>query len=213
MAENPFYAIPVKALLAGNPDRHQVERPHPSNGFQGVREGHRRRTLGRLRGGLAESTRAAREFHAFVRKYDARGKELWASLFAGLSKATTAASPGSGIYVGGNSEVNATHRSSRDAFVRRYAADGNELWTRVRVAFSGPYPEGGWLWGDQRILLFEPLSAGGIAGSVNGLVQISIRLPAPGWDFRPGTWIPQVTTAIDGLASGLATLAVGEGLQ
>lgn len=78
----------------------------------------------------------------------------------------------------------------------------------VQVAFSGPYPEAGWNWDDARIIRYAPLSAGGVAGSVSGLIQIKLRLPGMGWDFGSGIWYPQLMTLTDSIASSLATIAV-----
>ena len=72
---------------------------------------------------------------AFVRKYDAAGNELWTRQFgAHARRVHGVAADASGVYVAG------THRQalcrarppgiSVDAFVRRYDAGGNELWTR-----------------------------------------------------------------------------------
>src|SRR6185369_4247069 len=67
---------------------------------------------------------------AFVRKFDSSGIPLWTRELDYPSSATVIASSGSGVYVGGNTEFGDPPFSSRDAFLRRYDADGTELWTR-----------------------------------------------------------------------------------
>ena len=81
----------------------------------------------------------ATPFYAFVRKYDASGKEVWTQQFGaeGASATTTAASvavDGSGaVYVAGwvfGSLPGQTEGGQDDAFVRKYDAAGKEVWTR-----------------------------------------------------------------------------------
>jgi uncharacterized protein (TIGR03437 family) len=72
---------------------------------------------------------------AFVRKYDANGNALWTRQFGTSSndEATGIAADGTGVYVVGNTEgalPGAPAGSSADAFVRKFDANGNELWTR-----------------------------------------------------------------------------------
>jgi uncharacterized protein (TIGR03437 family) len=78
----------------------------------------------------------------------------------------------------------------------------------VQVVFSGIYPERGWDWDDVRIVQYAPLYAGGVAGSVSGLIEIKVRLPGLDWDFRPGVWYLQLMAPNSSFASSLATLAV-----
>jgi len=72
---------------------------------------------------------------AFVRKYDPAGNEVWTRQF-GTSVgdfAFAVAADESGIYVAGYTEgvfPNQTSPGGADAFVRRYDANGTELWTR-----------------------------------------------------------------------------------
>ncbi len=79
---------------------------------------------------------------AFVRKYDADGNELWTRQFgtSGLDQALAIAVDVSGVYVAGQAGPGAgdvgvaflgqVSAGNADAFVRKYDADGNELWTR-----------------------------------------------------------------------------------
>jgi uncharacterized protein (TIGR03437 family) len=106
----------------------------------------------------------------FVRKHTSTGSAVWVRSFGAPVAATAvAAAPGGGVYVVGVTTFNALapvalpgQRASglADVFVRRYDADGNELWTRqfgdkgpndaygVAVAEAGLYITG----------LFRPLS-------------------------------------------------------
>jgi len=72
---------------------------------------------------------------AFVRKYDSEGNELWTRQFGSSSTDTASgvAADVGGVYVAGSSEgtlPGQTSAGSTDVFVRKYDAEGNELWTR-----------------------------------------------------------------------------------
>jgi Bacterial Ig-like domain (group 3)/PKD domain/SdrD B-like domain len=84
---------------------------------------------------------------AFVRKYDAAGNEVWTRQFGGaigdgviigfqlipLETATAVAVHGSAVYVAGwthSALPGHANSGAADVFVRRYDADGNEVWTR-----------------------------------------------------------------------------------
>lgn len=73
---------------------------------------------------------------AFVRKYDADGKDLWTRQFgtqAGTSAVSVCSGPG-GVYVAGHTWGSALPGFAAvgqdDAFVRKYDRDGNELWSK-----------------------------------------------------------------------------------
>ncbi|HEV3083221.1 MAG TPA: Ig-like domain-containing protein [Gemmataceae bacterium] len=79
----------------------------------------------------------------FVRKYDAAGNELWTREFGGANlpgvgtvpadSAAGIAVDASGVYVAGYTVgilPGQTNLGGQDAFVRKYDAAGNELWTR-----------------------------------------------------------------------------------
>jgi len=72
---------------------------------------------------------------AFVRKYDSNGNELWTRQFGTPSsdQVLGMAADGTGVYVAGSTGSTLPGQSStgsEDAFVRKYDANGNELWTR-----------------------------------------------------------------------------------
>jgi DNA-binding beta-propeller fold protein YncE len=72
---------------------------------------------------------------AFLRKYDASGKELWTRQFGTrkLEEVTGIAADDAGIYVAGFTTgvlPGQTGAGSSDLFVRKYDAEGKELWTR-----------------------------------------------------------------------------------
>jgi autotransporter-associated beta strand protein len=101
----------------------------------------------------------AGRFDAFVRKFDAAGNELWTRQFGtgGIDVALGVAVDASGVYLGGFTDDTLPDQSSSggvDAFVRKYDAAGNELWTRqfgtgdevfargIAVSASGVYVAG-----------------------------------------------------------------------
>jgi hypothetical protein len=72
---------------------------------------------------------------AFVRNYDAAGNELWTRQFgtSGFDEARAISVDASGAYVAGITDgtlPGQTSAGSSDAFVHKYDAAGNELWTR-----------------------------------------------------------------------------------
>ena len=70
---------------------------------------------------------------AFVRKYDIEGKELWTRQFgtSSFDQVRGLAVNASGVYVAGLTvgTMHGTSAGSHDVFVRKYDADGKELWT------------------------------------------------------------------------------------
>ena len=75
------------------------------------------------------------ENDAFVRKFDADGNELWTRQFGttGYEQVRGITADSSGIFVDGYTTGTLPGQISAgmsDAFVRKYDADGNELWTR-----------------------------------------------------------------------------------
>ena len=89
---------------------------------------------------------SAGSYDAFVRKYDAAGDELWTRQFGGAGGEgawAAAPDPAGGVYVVGTTRAALPGQSSAggfDAFVRRYDAGGNEVWTHQ---FGSPGDEGG----------------------------------------------------------------------
>ena len=72
----------------------------------------------------------------YVRKYDSRGNPLWTRQFGTAGNdhvADVVLSSVGNIYVVGSTEgvlAGEANLGGRDAFVRKYDGDGNELWTR-----------------------------------------------------------------------------------
>jgi len=97
--------------------------------------------VGRTYGALPTQTKTSLLEDAFIRKYDASGSELWTRQFGtptssvGPSNGTTAqgvAVDSTGVYVVGTAGSNfpgQTNAGSDDAFIRKYDASGNVLWT------------------------------------------------------------------------------------
>ena len=72
---------------------------------------------------------------AFVRKYDASGKELWTQQFGTSSEdeAFAISADAMGVYVAGSTDGTLPGQKNTgvlDAFVRKYNASGKELWTQ-----------------------------------------------------------------------------------
>ncbi|MBP7682915.1 MAG: SBBP repeat-containing protein, partial [Deltaproteobacteria bacterium] len=84
---------------------------------------------------------------AFVRKYDAAGTELWTRQFGSAStddaRSVSVASDGSVLVVGRTDGTfpGQSSAGSSDAFVRKYDAAGDELWTRQFGTASNDYPQ------------------------------------------------------------------------
>ena len=90
--------------------------------------------VGQTQGGLPGRAKTGTR-DAFVRKYDFAGNELWTREFgtAQSAQAVAAAVDPTGVYIVGElSGALPGHSSagSGDAFIRKYDADGNEVWTR-----------------------------------------------------------------------------------
>jgi hypothetical protein len=85
-------------------------------------------------GALSGETNAGKS-DAFVRRYNADGDVLWTRQFgtAGYDSAFAIAATADGVYVAGNTRralPGETSAGGYDAFVRRYNADGDVMWTR-----------------------------------------------------------------------------------
>lgn len=96
---------------------------------------------GSVRGTLPDQTYSGGFADGFLRKYDADGNEQWTRQFGTFDTdhASAVAVDESGVYVAGEADASLTGGSSfnTDAFVRKYDANGNELWTRqFGVTFS-----------------------------------------------------------------------------
>lgn len=93
--------------------------------------------VGDTLGVLPGQTKTSPEKEAFVRKYDPDGNELWTRQFATGSvniarpRATTVTVYSGTVYIGGFSGgIMPGSSSAGGYFIRTYAADGAELWTR-----------------------------------------------------------------------------------
>jgi hypothetical protein len=88
-----------------------------------------------LTAGAMPGQTSAGAHDAFVRKYDASGAELWTRQFGTrkLEEVTGIAADDTGIYVVGSTLgvlPGQAGAGSSDLFVRKYDAEGKELWTR-----------------------------------------------------------------------------------
>jgi len=122
---------------------------------------------------------------AFVRKYDADGQEIWTRQFGttGSDTAEGIAVDASGVYVvgsAGGALPGQAWSGDRDAFVRKYDLDGNEIWTRQ---FGADCREVEDEFGDVYVLC--PVDGAlAVAGDASG-----VYLAGTTWGALPGqTW-------------------------
>src|SRR5262245_10036729 len=126
---------------------------------------------GASNGSLSGQTNAG---NAFVRQYDADGNELWTREFGGHinTESLGVAADASGIYVVGQTSgtlPGQTTTGGTDAFVRKYDAAGNELWTHQ---FGAP----------NLVVDYASLTrAHGVAVGPSGVDVVGIN-----WDTLPG---------------------------
>jgi len=126
--------------------------------------------VGWTQGTLPQQTSSG-GWDAFIRKYDVNGTELWTRQFGTMStdEAFAVAVNSSGVYVVGYVDCctgvlpGQTGAGGSDAFVRKYDANGNELWTRQFGTGNGDEARG------------VALDATGvyIAGATNGALAVS----------------------------------------
>jgi autotransporter-associated beta strand protein len=157
---------------------------------------------------------------AYVRKYDVAGNELWTHEFgsSGPDTAFGVAADGSGVYVAGRTGGTLPGQVSAgldDAFVRKYDADGTELWTRqfgtlgVDVAFGVAADSSGvYVAGETNATLSGQASAGGDDAFVRkydaaGNVVWTRQLGTSGSDTAAGVAVDASGIYVAGEASGI----------
>ena len=97
--------------------------------------------------GYAQTNSGGQTFlDAFVRKYNSNGTELWTRQFGTSSDDRAggiSVDASGGVYVAGNTRGTLSSADGvaqistgmgNDAFVRKYDADGSELWTALRAS-------------------------------------------------------------------------------
>jgi len=98
------------------------------------------------------STNAANDGRTFVRKYDARGQEVWTRQLEGSEAFAVTLDRDGDVYVAGRTYValpGQTAIGDTDLFVRKYDARGQEVWTRqfgtpgTDIAFDVAVDQGG----------------------------------------------------------------------
>ena len=156
---------------------------------------------------------------AFVRKYDANGNELWTKQFgtAGVDRAFAVFVLDTDVYVGGQTsgtfpgEVNA---GGFDSFLRKYDANGNQVWTRqfgttgldeligIFVEATGVYVSG-----DVEGALPGQIRAGGIDAFVRAYASSGNEL----WTRQFGTAGRDVALHISGDNSGIYAVGTTAG--
>jgi uncharacterized protein (TIGR03437 family) len=91
--------------------------------------------VGNLGGGALPGQTSSGGYDGFVKKYDLAGNVQWTHQYGtGVSDiAYAAAADGTGVYVAGATTralPGQTNLGGQDAYVRKYDASGNEIWTR-----------------------------------------------------------------------------------
>ncbi len=86
-------------------------------------------------GGTFLGQESAGNADAFLRKYDADGTEVWTRQFGtdAYDEAAAVIADGSGVYAAGHTQgvlSGETSAGAQDVFLRKYDADGTEVWTR-----------------------------------------------------------------------------------
>jgi hypothetical protein len=132
--------------------------------------------VGETHGALPDQAGAG-SFDAFVRKYDAAGKELWTRQFGGGGGEGawgSAVDKGGNVYVAGTTRgalAGQTSAGGFDAFVTKYDGDGNLLWSRQ---FGGEAGDGA------RSAAVDAAGNVLVAGSTDG--ALPNQAPAGGFD-------------------------------
>jgi hypothetical protein len=162
------------------------------------------RTSGALEGSLAGGT------DAFVRKYDAAGNVVWTRQFG-----TTAAEIALGVAVSGDGSVYVVGQTggvlgdssagSADAFVRKYDANGNVVWTRQFGTITVDIATGVAVAVDGSVFVVG--NTGGVLGdSSSGSVDAFVRK----YDANGNVvWTRQFGTTDEDIASGVAVAVDG----
>jgi uncharacterized protein (TIGR03437 family) len=123
---------------------------------------------------------------AFLRKYDSSGNVLWSRQFGTVERvyrhasAHAVAVDSSGVYVVGRTDgtlPGQCRAGGSDAFVRRYTAEGDEVWTRQFGTFGGDIANGVAMHADGVYLA-------GVA-SVKAVLARVEKTPAPVDESRP----------------------------
>ena len=162
-------------------------------------------TLGTLPGQTS-----AGDQDAFVRKYDADGNEIWTRQFGSADQdhASDIAADDSGIYVAGATLGTLPGQNSagdQDAFVRKYDADGNEIWTRQFGTTSSD--EAGAIAADDSVIYVAGATLGTLPGQTSADAQDAFvrKYDADGnesWTYQFGTAEWDAAYGIDAVASG-----------
>ena len=160
--------------------------------------------------GILPGQRSAGGLDAFVRKYEPAGAELWTRQFGGGGAdvaATVAVDDAGNVYVGGTTtSALAEQAKSFDAFVRRYDAAGNEVWTRQFGTAGGD---------NARDVTIDESNHLLVAGSTEG--ALPDQTSGKGYDafvasFDTGgrtLWIRQFGSAGDDFGVAVASDAIG----
>jgi hypothetical protein len=130
-------------------------------------------TYGSLAGGNAG------EEDAFVRKYDPNGNELWTRQFGSSAwdwAHAVAVDASANVLVAGQTfgSIASANAGSADAFVRKYDADGNELWSRQFGNTASEWARGVAVDASGNVLVAGETSgslAGGNAGGIDAFVR------------------------------------------
>ncbi|MBI4302039.1 MAG: thrombospondin type 3 repeat-containing protein [Chloroflexi bacterium] len=144
---------------------------------------------------------------AFVRKYDAAGNEMWTRQF-GNSLGLGISIDSTGIYVAGytgGTLPGQTPAGGVDAFVRKYDAAGNEMWTRQFG--TSDFDSANTIFVDSTGIYVAGNTAGAFPGQTNagGVDAFVRRYDANGTEG----WSRQGGSSLDDRAFGIAAYSTG----
>ncbi|MCC6390308.1 MAG: hypothetical protein IT167_06880 [Bryobacterales bacterium] len=147
---------------------------------------------------------------AFLRKYDGNGNLLWTRQFGSASRdlVSGAATDSGGVYVSGFTEgalPGEVSAGSTDAFVRKYDAGGNVLWTRQFGTAGGDF--GGPVAADAAGVYIAGSTSGAFPGQTNlGSSDVFVRKYDVDGELR---WTRQFGSSGPDTAEGIAAASRG----
>ena len=170
--------------------------------------------VGWTQGALAGQTGLG-SVDAYIRKYDFNGNVVWTRQFgtAAQDEALGVAADGTGIYVVGSTQgplgAGSPANPGQDAFIRRYDANGNEVWTRQFGTTTGDSESAVGVATDSTGIYVAGVTGGDFAGRIGGRDGFLRKYDAGGnavWTRQFGT---NTTDDVFAVAAGSQGIYVG----
>jgi len=155
------------------------------------------------------------DYDAFIRKYDFNGNVLWTRQFGTVAQeqAFGVATDGTGIYVVGYTQgglaPGTPANPGEDAFIRRYDANGNEVWTKQFGSPSGDAERALGVATDATGIYVAGTTGGDLAGSIGNQDGFLRKYDSSGnaiWTRQFGT---NSTDDVFAVAAGAQGIYVG----